>query len=194
MSDNTATAITTAIGFGSLLVARTEMLQRFGIVAALGVMVTYLILITFIPAAITYFEPPAKLTKARGPREGWLEAVLVAVTAKIARGPVMVVVATGLVILPCLWAYASIRVDTALLDTFDENDPIVVSTRLVERHLDGIGAAGVGAGLVGVLTDQGRPVVRGHREQIARGEIVARRGTRARPAHVRRCRPRDHGR
>lgn len=132
------TSFTTAIGFGSLAVARTEMLQRFGIVAALGIMVTYLILITFIPAAVTYFVPPAELSHSHGPRKGWLEAMLVAWTAKIAKRPAFVLALTLLVIGPCLWAYASIRVDTALLDTFDPNDPIVVSTRLVEQHLDGI--------------------------------------------------------
>jgi hydrophobe/amphiphile efflux-3 (HAE3) family protein len=132
------TSFTTAIGFGSLAVAQTEMLQRFGIVAALGVMVTYLILITFIPAAVTYFVPPAKLSRSRGPQKGWLEAFLVASTAKIARKPGIVLALTLLAIGPCLWAYASIRVDTTLLDTFDPSDPIVVSTRLVERHLDGI--------------------------------------------------------
>ncbi len=132
------TSFTTAIGFGSLTVAQTEMLQRFGIVAALGVMVTYMILITFIPAAVTYFIPPTALSRSHGPQKGWLEAALVAWTAKIARRPGIVLTLTLLAIMPCLWAYASIRVDTTLLDTFDPNDPIVVSTRLVERHLDGI--------------------------------------------------------
>jgi predicted RND superfamily exporter protein len=53
------TSFTTAIGFGSLIVAQTDLLQRFGVAAALGVMVTYAILITFIPAVISYFPRPS---------------------------------------------------------------------------------------------------------------------------------------
>ncbi len=132
------TSFTTAVGFGTLVVAQTDMLRRFGVAAALGVMVTYVILITFLPAAITYFPSPPHRSSRTGARGGWLEGALVRVTAGIARRPIPIVGATLLVMVPCAWAYASIHVDTALLETFDADDAIAVSTRMVERHLDGI--------------------------------------------------------
>ncbi|HEY8430097.1 MAG TPA: MMPL family transporter [Sandaracinaceae bacterium] len=137
------TSFTTAVGFGSLVVAQTDMLRRFGVVAASGVMIGYAILITFVPAAIPYFPAPRSAApkrnaRAAGARPGRLEAFLVRATATIARRPLPVVIGTALVALPSAWAYATVEVDTALLDTFDPDDPVVVSTRLVERHLDGI--------------------------------------------------------
>ena len=129
------TSFTTAIGFGSLVVAETDHLQRFGVAAALGVMVTYALLITFIPAVISYFPRPV-VRQAR--RAGWLEAWLVRATAAITRRPAPILLGTLLVMVPCGYGYGAIDVDTALLETFDEDDPIAVSTRLVERHLDGI--------------------------------------------------------
>jgi predicted RND superfamily exporter protein len=132
------TSFTTAVGFGSLIVAQTEMLRRFGVVAAIGVMVGYVILITFVPAAITYFRPPPGLAQRLGTRKGWLEGSLVRATAAIAQRPLAVVIASVLLLVPCAWAYASMEVDTALLETFDDDDAIAVSTHLVERHLDGI--------------------------------------------------------
>ena len=132
------TSFTTAVGFGSLVVAQTEMLRRFGLAAAVGVMIAYAILITFVPAALTFFEPPARAPRSAGKREGWLEAFLVRATAKIARRPLPILFGTVLLTVPCAWAYASVEVDTALLETFDVDDPVVIGTRLVERHLDGI--------------------------------------------------------
>src|SRR5690606_11182977 len=128
-------SFTTAVGFGSLIVAETDHLRRFGVAAALGVMVTYALLITFVPAVISYFPRPVP-REAR--RAGWLEALLVRATAAITRRPAPVLLGTLLVMVPGGYGYAAIDVDTALLETFDEDDPVAVSTRLVERHLDGI--------------------------------------------------------
>ncbi len=132
------TSFTTAVGFGALAVADTELLQRFGVVAGLGVMVQYAILITFVPAVITSFPPSRTLVRTLGTRKGWVEGLLVRMTAKIAHRRIAVVVVAVVAMVPCAWAYSAMNVDTALLDTFDADDPIAVSTRLVERHLDGI--------------------------------------------------------
>jgi predicted RND superfamily exporter protein len=130
------TSFTTAVGFGALIVAQTEMLRRFGVVSAIGVMISYVILITFIPAAITFFAPPKRRRAVA--RAGWLEALLVRGTAAVCRRPLWVVIGAALVVAPCAWAYASIEVDADLLGTFDDDDEVVVSTHLVEQHLDGI--------------------------------------------------------
>jgi predicted RND superfamily exporter protein len=133
------TSFTTAVGFASLLVAQTEMLRRFGAVAAIGVMVTYVILMTFVPAAMTYFGPPKHDPKDReATPHDVLEKMLVVTTSWITQRPWSVIIATALIMVPCGYAYNSIVVDTSLRDTFDPNDPVVVSVRLIEDKLDGI--------------------------------------------------------
>jgi predicted RND superfamily exporter protein len=133
------TSFTTAVGFASLLVAQTEMLRRFGMVAAIGVMVTYVILMTFVMAAMTFFGPPKHVaTDREATPHDFLEKLLVVSTAWITRRPWMVIIATALAMIPCGWLYNSIVVDTSLRDTFDPHDPVVISTRLVEDELDGI--------------------------------------------------------
>ena len=52
------TSITTAVGLASLIVSQTEMLQRFGVIAGIGVMLAYVVTIGFLPSAMTYFKPP----------------------------------------------------------------------------------------------------------------------------------------
>ncbi len=133
------TSFTTAVGFASLLVAQTEMLRRFGAVAAIGVMVTYVILMTFVPAAMTFFGPPRHApTDREATPHDLLEKALVVSTAWITRRPWTIILLTSALMVPCVWAYNSIVVDTSLRDTFDPNDPVVISTRLVEEKLDGI--------------------------------------------------------
>lgn len=132
------TSFTTAVGFGSLYVAQTEMLRRFGIVASVGVMISYVILMTFVPAALTYFKPPRDAKSEEATPRGWLEGVLVRATAWISRRPWPVIAVICALMIPCVWAYWSIRVDTALRDTFDPDDPIVESVRLIDERLDGI--------------------------------------------------------
>lgn len=135
------TSTTTAVGFASLAIAQTEMLQRFGVVAALGVMLAYIVLMTFVPAAITYFKTPSGDHAVRlkeAPSRGWLEQVLVLLTAWLIRRPWVVLAVATVVGLSAAWTYGQIHVDTALVDTFDPDDPVVIATHLVDEHLDGI--------------------------------------------------------
>lgn len=135
------TSSTTAVGFASLAVAQTEMLRRFGVVAALGVMLAYLVLMTFVPAAITYFRSPSgdhAVRLSEAPSRGWLERVLLLGTAWVLRRPFVVLGVALALGLSSGWTYGQIHVDTALLDTFSADDPVVIATHLVDEHLDGI--------------------------------------------------------
>jgi hydrophobe/amphiphile efflux-3 (HAE3) family protein len=133
------TSFTTAVGFASLTVAQTEMLRRFGAVAGVGVMISFVILMTFVPAAMTFFGPPRPAPHhAEATPHDWIEKFLVPMTTRITRRPWLVIIGTVLVTIPCGIAYRAVRVDTSLRDTFDPDDPVVVSVRLIEEHLDGI--------------------------------------------------------
>ena len=133
------TSFTTAVGFGSLIVAQTDMLRRFGVVASFGVMISYVVLMTFVPAAITMFEPPRLAKKLDDPLpRGPLEHGLVRFTTWVTARPRAVMLVGMLVTAPCVYAYAHVEVDTALRDTFDPSDPVVQSMVLVDQRLDGI--------------------------------------------------------
>lgn len=131
-------AFTTAVGFGALLVAQTEMLRRFGVVAALGVMIGFLLLMSFVPAALTYFAPPSRRKLRETPTRGWIEKTLVPLTGRLVRRRWLVLAIAALIGIAASSRIARLDVDTSLLDTFDAGDPVVESTRLVDEHLDGI--------------------------------------------------------
>ena len=51
------TSATTAVGLASLVVSKTVMLRHFGITSGIGVMVSYVVIITFVPALGSFLTP-----------------------------------------------------------------------------------------------------------------------------------------
>lgn len=131
------TSVTTAVGLASLVVSRTVMLRHFGVVAALGVLVAYIVTILFLPAVLTWTSAPAG--RAEQARHGaWLEVALMRLTAKVLRRPWLIIFGTLAFLGVSAWGATQVEVDHALLDQFDEADPVYTTTRLLEDKLDGV--------------------------------------------------------
>jgi hypothetical protein len=128
------TSFTTAVGFATLAVSHTELLQRFGITAAVGVMLAYLLTVLFIPAAL----PSVSLPPARGESDGsWLEDTIEKATHTVMRNPwPALALSTGLFV-AAGWLSTNVVVDAAVLDQFDEDDELTVTTRTLEEKLSG---------------------------------------------------------
>lgn len=130
------TTLTTAVGFAALLVSRTVMLRHFGLTSAIGVMLSYVVTMTFVPPVLTWMKaPPPAEEKARGKL---LDRIIVRITASIIRHPYVALAATFTFVALCFVAKQWLVVDHALLDQFRPEDPVYVSTRIMERELDGI--------------------------------------------------------
>ena len=131
------TSVTTAVGLASLVVSRTVMLRHFGVVAALGVLVAYVVTILFLPAVLTWTSAPGD--RAERARHGaWLEVFLMRLTAGVLRRPWTIIAGTVVFLGVSVWGAAHVEVDHALLDQFDEEDPVFTTTRLLEEKLDGV--------------------------------------------------------
>jgi uncharacterized protein len=129
------TSITTAVGLASLVVSRTGMLQRFGITAAIGVLVAYVVTITFLPSAMMMMRPPKERTLRRGTG---MEATVVLLTQGVLRARWPILGITGAMLLLAGWVASRVNVDHALLDQFSESDPVYETTLLMEHKLEGI--------------------------------------------------------
>lgn len=130
------TSVTTAVGFGSLLVSQTELLQRFGVTAAMGVLTAYLVTILFLPAALTWFRPPRHLPR-RG-EDGIIEAFAVRTHHLALRFPRLIVGVSSVVLVLAAITGSRVVVDSSLLELFDKDDPIHIQTRLLEDELGGV--------------------------------------------------------
>lgn len=135
------TTSTTAAGMFALYVSKTRMLAEFGIIGGLGVMVSYIDTVVFLPAMLRGFKPPAQLVQAevkKTRKTSRVDSILSQITIWILRRAKLVL---GISIVFTLGAAAAanyLRVDSALLDQFEKDDPMYVSTRLLEEHFEGV--------------------------------------------------------
>ena len=90
------TSATTAAGLGSLVVSKTVMLRHFGITSGLGVMVSYVVIITFVPAILTWVTPP-KRSDVRRERNSMFTNVTTGLVARLLRWRWAVLGVTALV-------------------------------------------------------------------------------------------------
>lgn len=141
------TSFTDAVGLGALMVSRTEMLRRFGAIAGTGVMAVYVLAMLIVPALLTYLKPPRDVVGAaegagagsgEDQRTGWIERATVMGSRAFLRRPWVVLLAGALVAVPTLYLSRLVKVDTALKDTFEVDDPVAISTNLMDERMDGI--------------------------------------------------------
>lgn len=139
------TSITTSVGLASLIVSQTEMLQRFGVIAGIGVLIAYVITIGFLPSAMTFFAPPVPPKGGPSPAEqtpkpdqGTLEIGIVWLTRLILERPWPFILGAVILTGGFIWQAVHVDVDSALLDEFDEEDEAYTTTLLLEQHLDGV--------------------------------------------------------
>lgn len=129
------TASTTAAGLASLVVSQTVMLRTFGIISAVGVIMAYMVTVFFVPTIMTWVKPPSRESKEWG---AWLEGGILVMTAHILKRPKRTLFAAMLVLVGLAAVSLGVEVDHALLDQFDEDDDVYITTRLLEDKLDGV--------------------------------------------------------
>ena len=131
------TSATTAVGLASLVVSKTVMLRHFGLTSGIGVMLSYLVIITFVPAVLTWVAPP-KREQVRRERTSMFTTVTGSLVAKLLKWRWAVLGLTAVFTLGAGYVGSQITVDHALLDQFDETDPVYTTTLLIEEKLAGV--------------------------------------------------------
>lgn len=129
------TSITTAIGFASLISSTVMPMKKFGLYTALGVLIAYLITITFLPAALRL----SKKKRVVSPRSGifypYLGRWLARVTA-FNRLRYRWILITGLVITGVfLGGMRSLDVNGRVFDDISEDTQIMKDSRFFADHI-----------------------------------------------------------
>lgn len=128
------TTLTTAVGFGSLVVSETEVVRRFGITAALGVALAYVVTIGFLPAAL----PGFRLAPASRARRGALDEGLWRLTELALRRPGPIVGLALALMVASVALGSRVRVDSALLDHIDPDSDVAGAVARLEEGLGGV--------------------------------------------------------
>jgi uncharacterized protein len=130
------TSGTTAIGFLSLVVARSELLQSFGWQAAMGCMFLYVSVIVVLGSTMPLLKP-AHRGALESASPGFIEKVVDSFARVVTTWPKLTL-ALGLGIMGgCIVVGVGVHIDSYLMETYEEDHVQARSMRIVERELGG---------------------------------------------------------
>ena len=125
---------TTALGMASLGTSQVTAVREFGVGAAIGVTMDFVISMTIVPTLLCWLKPDARLA----PQEAWFKGPLVAVARFSVRRAGLVAVVAGAVAVWALVGLSRVRVDTNHINFFAASHPLTESARVIDGKLGGI--------------------------------------------------------
>ncbi|MEO0445981.1 MAG: MMPL family transporter [Verrucomicrobiota bacterium] len=128
------TSVTTAIGIGSLMSSEVQSIRQFGIWAAVGIFLSYAIVMLGLPSLLSWF--PGDSRKTRG-KSG---DVLLQWASRFSRERGRAILYTSLaVLLVCGWYASEIEVEAQTSKSLPESAPSLQALNVVDQQLSGIG-------------------------------------------------------
>lgn len=134
------TAVTTVAGFLSLWLTSTmPPIRYFGLFGAFGVMVAWLLTVSFLPAvmAILPKRPSRLVERSSGTATDPMSRAMMKLGARIIRAPRLVLLLSATLCVVALFATTNVKVDHARIENFNETEAIHVADREINRTLAG---------------------------------------------------------
>lgn len=133
------TTATTAVGFGSLAVARASILNSFGIITAVAVMLVYVAIIFLMPQAASLIKlDPKTKESADAAKDGVIEKVVSAITDFCIRRKWLVMLGAFVLLAGSIAAGTQVEFNSKVNDVFEEGHPIAQTNLLIEKQLGGM--------------------------------------------------------
>ncbi len=130
------TSVTTAIGFGSLMVSRVEGIWSLGLLASFGALAAFVISITLVPVLISLLPTRTFLRPGRG-KGSVLDRTLAALARFNQSHKAHILVATFVLIVLSVIGVFQLKVETTLIEYLKDKNPLVRAVRHIEGHLTG---------------------------------------------------------
>lgn len=132
------TSATTAVGFGSLVTAHMDILRRFGLLAAAGVMIAWATAMVIVPLGASLGQGlDLGPSRTRGPSLA-LDHLLGRIARFTTRRPRSILLVAILLGVGCLGLGLSVEVNNYLLGVYFDGHPTARATRLAEEKLEGV--------------------------------------------------------
>ena len=131
------TLCTTGVGFGSLILARAELLQNLAIQAATGMACCYLGLMLVIPQTLVLCGP-ALATTGRRLKETQSQSWLAAFGRTIFRRNRLICVVHILLAFGTLWMCRNIAINSYMFETYDGNHPTMQAVTKLDNQMSGL--------------------------------------------------------
>lgn len=131
-------SLTTAIGFLSLLLSETPAVRLFGMFAALGVAISYLLGVFGIAVGMSFLKPPFTNPDESPDHAADAHRVLDFIAGLTVNHPVKIILVALLVGVVGVVGMKRIETDTDLLNFLGGEHALVRDTRFIDEHLAGI--------------------------------------------------------
>ncbi len=126
-------ALTTIIGFSSLLTGSLVQVREFGLITAVGIAYCAVLALVFLPACLTLLPPPSRARK-------WPQSpAILSALARLGgtRWKYLVLVAAAALVVVCLGSLGRLRYDTDLARMFGRDSQLIRGNLFVSRTLVG---------------------------------------------------------
>ena len=127
-------ALTTALGFVSLVTNDIVGIREMGIYSAIGITISFFLAVVFVPAALALFHLPSRKEETYAPG---LTMALRAITERVIRHRWAVLLVGGVIVGLSLIPIPSIQVGSNFLSIFRESHPVRQASDIISRHLVG---------------------------------------------------------
>ena len=136
-------ALTTAVGFSAMVVARLPGVTHFAVYGALGVMLTFLLSITLLLCLLSFGKDEAIATPIVTAKDAgkldptWLDGMLAWVAAVVIRYPKRIVAIGAATLVLAIAGAVQLKIDFNFLTELKPHVPWRVNTEYVEAHMGG---------------------------------------------------------
>jgi predicted RND superfamily exporter protein len=131
----TVAALTTIVGFVTLLVNRIGTIRALGLYAAIGFASLTVLVLTLIPAVLVLLPlPHRRVARQQSDR---LAALLAQVGHFDHHYRVPILAAGALLVIPCMWGVSRIRADSNFIQYFRKNSPVRRANEIIGEKIGG---------------------------------------------------------
>lgn len=132
------TSLTTAIGFGSLTISRIGPIRAFGLYAALGVLVTFVVAVAILSFAMPRLRPDQFAREDAFANSPFWNRNLSRLNTYIQSNPRKIALAMVFLVISSILLTSRIPFDNYLIQDMGENDPAKVAMRFFEEEMYGM--------------------------------------------------------
>ncbi len=131
------TNATKAAGFAAFCITYSDMLKQFGLIATIGIMVTFALGLTLVPIILSWMPEPRARHLSHLER-GWLDRALeLIVNSSRNRRPAIYLVTVVATLVACA-GLLRLKDESRIVDDLPSDNPVITDLRFFERNFSGV--------------------------------------------------------
>ncbi len=131
------TNMTTAAGFATFALTNSKILVEFGIVAAINIILVFVISLIVIPSVYSGLQPP-KAKHLRHLKRKWMNNVIEWMVYVVQYGRRGIYIVTIVLVAVAFWGISKIQTSGSLTDDIPKDDPLYLDLKFFENEFKGV--------------------------------------------------------